>query len=62
MCLLIRRGDGFIAVECNGFTAIVCYCSPNVRTGNFERFLEEIGSVIHDISVSRTDGFRTGFW
>lgn len=47
-CALIRRGEGYVAVESGGYMLVSAYCSPNVEKKVFVRLLEDIGSCIEN--------------
>lgn len=43
---LVRRGEGYVMVECGEYQLMSVYCSPNVEKEVFLKLLEEIGNCI----------------
>lgn len=45
-CALVRRGEGYVSVECGEYILVSVYCSPNVEKKVFVKVLEDIGNCI----------------
>lgn len=49
-CALVRRGEGYVAVEWGEYLLVSTYCSPNV---NRERLEKLLGEIENDVISSR---------
>lgn len=52
-CVLVHRGEKFVAVRCMDTLMVACYCSPNTDIASFLDLLDGMESFLNDPRKSR---------